>query len=170
MLISVVAAYADVNQLMLLERLALTSSDGVSVTLTVRSPVAPIVTLRVRHSAPLLSVPLGGLTTWSRLSAKPWYVLVTSTRYPALQKAAYTPSMPLNCADSAAALQRASVEAVQVAILTVARYVAGTTAVVRAADPPVQAGRELAEVRAAQKLGLHVPRVPSACAHDRFIA
>jgi hypothetical protein len=54
---------------MLLVRLAVDSSVGVRVTLFVCMPVAPIVALRVRHAVPLLSVPLGGLTTWSRFSA-----------------------------------------------------------------------------------------------------
>ena len=68
-LISVVAGYVDLNQAMLLERLAVASSVGVSVTLFVCMPMAPIVALRVRHTVPSLSVPLGGLTTLSRLSA-----------------------------------------------------------------------------------------------------
>ena len=68
-LISVVAGYAVVNQLMLLVRLAEVSSVGVRVTRRVCMPVAPMVALRVRHSEPSLRVPLGGLTTWSKFSA-----------------------------------------------------------------------------------------------------
>ena len=67
--LSVVALYVDVNQFMLLVELSVASSVGVSVTRSVCMPVAPIVALRVRHSEPSLSVPLGGLTTWSRFSA-----------------------------------------------------------------------------------------------------
>jgi hypothetical protein len=58
-----------------------------------------------------------------------------------------------------------------VATFTFAKYAAGSTAVASAAWPPVHAGTVLAAVSTEQGSGgAHVPRLPSAFAHERFMA